>query len=602
MQHQKEIEELKNKHYSELTEKSSNSEDSQQLLRKFQEEITRIREEITEKNGVIEVQQGKIKEFEAKNRDLDREMENLHIKMNDFGVKNATLEEKLQKESNIIEEKNEFIENLERNIENLQSKITQNQAEIEILTLEKSENLLKIDNLLFKTTELSTIIEALKLSQSSTTSDQSLILSLKSLLSSKESEITQYQSNLASKTEEISNLQNQLDFSSEKLHHKKSKAKILKETLEIKSRELHQLELDHETILNELSLIKSKQVESLSSSDNINLLKKLEQENQELQAKTTQNTMILQEKNQEISDKKAEIDSLQSKLELQDLDLQELKTKLQVFTEQISQYQTSLEEKSMELISVRAKAKALTESLQENTKETQESKEYKAETDKHINNLEQTIAELSSEISTLHYQLELRECEKNSLETQLNTMTKCYEKLLLSSKEKLCPEDLETHEKELKKIRCGMEKRGSFGEFSNIIGETSEIIRDIEINRQGNNEEENTQKLRQEIKLKEDVLLRKTEEFHLLQKNLEMENQGLKEEIQKYRGWEEYKEKYQSLEKKYNALEKDFITAKVSNLFFYEFFVFYIIFSFKYYFFLIKYSTIGLKMMGILRN
>ena len=288
-----------------------------------------------------------------------------------------------------------------------------------------------------------------------------------------------------------------------------------------------------------------------------------------------------------ILQKISEIETLNSKLEFQELDLQEVRTKIQVFSEQISQYQTSLEDKTVELLSQNAKNKSLAESLQIKTTELNE---YKQESEIHLKNLEKSIAELSSEISTLHYQLELRECEKNSLESQLNNMTKYYEKLLVSSKEKLQIEDFEIHDKELKKIKFGMEKRGSFGEISNImINETSEIIRDID-SKQGAPDEE-AQKLKQELKLKEEVLLKKTEEFHFLQNSLEKENHSLKEEINKFKGFEELKEKYQNLDRKYNALEKDFITAKAILLI-----------NINIFFILYLYSSIGHKMMGIQKN
>jgi acyl carrier protein phosphodiesterase len=135
-----------------------------------------------------------------------------------------------------------------------------------------------------------------------------------------------------------------------------------------------------------------------------------------------------------------------------------------------------------------------------------------------------------------------------------------------------------------------MEKRGSFGEISNImINETSEIIRDID-SKQGAPDEE-AQKLKQELKLKEEVLLKKTEEFHFLQNSLEKENHSLKEEINKFKGFEELKEKYQNLDRKYNALEKDFITAKAILLI-----------NINIFFILYLYSSIGHKMMGIQKN
>jgi acyl carrier protein phosphodiesterase len=103
--------------------------------------------------------------------------------------------------------------------------------------------------------------------------------------------------------------------------------------------------------------------------------------------------------------------------------------------------------------------------------------------------------------------------------------------------------------------------------------------------------DEEAQKLKQELKLKEEVLLKKTEEFHFLQNSLEKENHSLKEEINKFKGFEELKEKYQNLDRKYNALEKDFITAKAILLI-----------NINIFFILYLYSSIGHKMMGIQKN
>jgi len=437
----------------------------------------------------------------------------------------------------------------------------------------------------------------LRNSETSDKQNQIIILDLKSSLLSKDeeiqkihSELTTFQSNHGAlksnyevKIEELANLQKVHDFSSQKLLKKKAKIQRICEESEQKSQKILELEKNHEDLLSELSKLQIKSPEPSEIANH----KKLELENSELLQKNSEQTILLQEKEQHILQKISEIETLNSKLEFQELDLQEVRTKIQVFSEQISQYQTSLEDKTVELLSQNAKNKSLAESLQIKTTELNE---YKQESEIHLKNLEKSIAELSSEISTLHYQLELRECEKNSLESQLNNMTKYYEKLLVSSKEKLQIEDFEIHDKELKKIKFGMEKRGSFGEISNImINETSEIIRDID-SKQGAPDEE-AQKLKQELKLKEEVLLKKTEEFHFLQNSLEKENHSLKEEINKFKGFEELKEKYQNLDRKYNALEKDFITAKAILLI-----------NINIFFILYLYSSIGHKMMGIQKN
>ena len=348
-------------------------------------------------------------------------------------------------------------------------------------------------------------------------------------------------------------------------------------------------------------------------------------------------TILLQEKTQLLSEKTLEIENFLNKIENLELDLQEIRVKNEVFIDKISHYQESLEAKNLEFLSLNEKTKQLTEKNKEitdkleeitakNKEITDKNKEFidkeKEFTDKikgfsdkekeftdriheftdQTKTLERMITELSSEISTLHYQLELRECEKNNLETQANNMLRNYEQLFMFFKEnpeENHQEELEKHEKMLKKYRHPeIEKRGSLAEMSNFIGnfnENSEFIRDFDL-KSGQiviNEEE-MHKLKQEIQLKEEVLLKKTEEFYCLQNSMKKENLGFKEEINKLKGFEEFKDKFFSMEKKYNALEKDFITAKVrffaKNLIFLRYFIPYF------------YSIIGRKMTRILKN
>lgn len=321
----------------------------------------------------------------------------------------------------------------------------------------------------------------------------------------------------------------------------------------------------HNTIENlekELALKENNSMNFQNFNENIqNLNLKLKNLEESLQAnilekdsycqKYTAQLSMLQDLQQKIAEFQRENEEIREKLELKDLDIQEAQTKVQVLEEQISHYQISLEKKNNEYTSLTEKFKHLTDSLI--TKEN--------ENESPIKSPEKQIADLQSEVSTLHFQLELRECEKNTLENKLNHTIHIYENLYKLCKEKFNEnqlEEIEAHGKEFRKLKHQeLEKRGSIGEISNTFGfDTSEIIKESEPKSQ--NEEENL-RMKQELKIKEEVLLKKTEEFHELSRNY----QALQEEIQKYKGYLEFKEKFNVLEKKYGELEKDFISAKV---------------------------------------
>ena len=535
------------------------------ILTQTKEELLRL----TQQNQDISQGNGEIDFFKSQLVEKEKNLHELQEKI----IANEQIQQKISNEnlekSKEIEDLSKKIEDNLKNFESEIERISNEKSkiiielkeelnlnketfdkEIERLNNEKNINISEINNLKQKNSEISSTILTQK-NDDFTVSEQ------------KETQINLLNLDLQEKNEQIQLSTEEINKLNKKILEFTEEVNFLQKTHEEKIEELLQKE---EFLVKECEKLKQENFNKENQNQN------LEQEKNNLVDKIND----LTEKNMKteylLSDKTNEFEALNNKYELQIIDLEESLTKIQVLSEEMSRYQTSLENKNVEFLTINEKFKLTTDSLKAKEKELSLALEQKKENDVHIGNLEKSNAELSGEISTLHYQLELRECEKNNLEIQLNTMLKDYEKLLIISRDKLLSndvhkEDFEFHEKQLKKFKHSeIEKRGSVGEISNLIyNENSEFLKDIDSKPTHGMNEEDVIKMKQELQLKEEVLLNKTEELHTLQTMYKKETQALKEEINKLKGFEEFKDKFHNMEKKYNSLEKDFITAKVKK-------------------------------------